>query len=226
MQKEIERKRRHNIAAGVEAIAGILPNGDKEKYKGQILFRAVEYMQQLQKDTVRLPELEARNVQLEDQLEQATSNMPGFQGARIEELERQNQVLRQESEDQARKWALEKGVMEDELMSLRVSHARMISDRTCRDLIRCVSCSWLGLRVEVRLRTRTITRLQKNTTETGETKRTERTTSPPSWSVLRLNRGRVKGHKGFEIWCSSSVSARASAFRSYVGVSLTCVFRS
>ena len=149
-----------------------------------------------------------------------------FLGNMVEELERQNQVLRHESEDQARKWALEKGVMEDELMSLRVSHARRISDRTCRDLIRCVSSSWLRLRVEVRLRTRTITRLQKNTTETGETKRTERTTSPPSWSVLRLNRKRVKGHKGFEIWCSSSVSARASAFRSYVGVSLTCVFRS
>jgi hypothetical protein len=83
LQKEIERKRRHNIAAGVDAIAGILPNGDKEKYKGQILFRAVEYLQQLQRDTVRIPELESREKQLKEQLDKATANMPGFQATRI-----------------------------------------------------------------------------------------------------------------------------------------------
>lgn len=105
----------------MEAIAGILPNGDKEKYKGQILFRAVDYMQQLQRDTARVPELEARQTHLEEQLSKASNNMPGFQGARIEELERQNQALREEMEDQARKWGEEKGELEEELMRLRVS---------------------------------------------------------------------------------------------------------
>ena len=105
----------------MEAIAGILPNGDKEKYKGQILFRAVEYMQQLQRDTTRVPELETRQTHLEEELARATSNMPGFQGARIEELERQNQALRTEMEDQERKWAQEKAELEEEVIRLRVS---------------------------------------------------------------------------------------------------------
>ena len=98
-----------------------MPNGDKEKYKGQILFRAVEYIQQLQRDTGRLPDLEAREKQLTEHLEKATANMPGFQAARIEELERENQTLREESGENLRKWAEEKVTLDEELISLRVS---------------------------------------------------------------------------------------------------------
>lgn len=82
--KEVERRRRENINRGIEALAKLLP--DSEKQKSQILTKAVEYIQRLKDREAQniekwalekliadqnLAELQNQNKQLKNELEQA-----------------------------------------------------------------------------------------------------------------------------------------------------------
>lgn len=82
--KEVERRRRENINRGIEALAKLLP--DSEKQKSQILQKAVEYIEMLKAREAQslekwalekliadqnLAELQNQNKQLKHELEQA-----------------------------------------------------------------------------------------------------------------------------------------------------------
>lgn len=82
--KEVERRRRENINSGINALARVVPNCDKNK--GQILARSVEYIEQLKANETKnieqwtmekllteqaLAEVAAQNDKLKQELEQA-----------------------------------------------------------------------------------------------------------------------------------------------------------
>jgi ABC-type phosphate transport system auxiliary subunit len=58
--KEVERRRRENINHGINDLAAVIPNSDKNK--GQILRQAVQYIQTIQEAQVKMLE-EAQNVE-------------------------------------------------------------------------------------------------------------------------------------------------------------------
>lgn len=58
--KEVERRRRENINHGINDLAAVIPNSDKNK--GQILRQAVQYIQTIQEAQVKMME-EAQNVE-------------------------------------------------------------------------------------------------------------------------------------------------------------------
>lgn len=70
LHKEIERKRRENINNGLNALVEAIPQLAKEKHKGKILEKAVEYIRALQS---RVPTLEERVNELQLQLSQQQS---------------------------------------------------------------------------------------------------------------------------------------------------------
>lgn len=58
--KEVERRRRENINHGINDLAAVIPNSDKNK--GQILRQAVQYIQTIQEAQVKMME-EAQSVE-------------------------------------------------------------------------------------------------------------------------------------------------------------------
>ncbi|KAG9068825.1 basic helix-loop-helix protein [Linnemannia hyalina] len=101
--KEVERRRRENINHGINDLAAVIPNSDKNK--GAILRQAVEYIQTIQEAQVKMME-EAQSVEaIKFEREQALVAKNLAQAelqnllAQHAELKRNYDVLRKEAEE-------------------------------------------------------------------------------------------------------------------------------
>ncbi|KAF8950362.1 basic helix-loop-helix protein [Haplosporangium bisporale] len=105
--KEVERRRRENINAGINEVSALIPNN--EKNKGNILRQAVNYIKEMQETNEKLAlEAESANatrIELDSVRILKTAAEAAFQALSIqhEELRRNYDELRRELEERATK---------------------------------------------------------------------------------------------------------------------------
>ncbi|KAG0027311.1 basic helix-loop-helix protein [Podila clonocystis] len=105
--KEVERRRRENINAGINEVSALIPNN--EKNKGNILRQAVNYIKEMQETNDKLAlEAESANatrIELDSVKLLKTAAEAAFQALSIqhEELKRSYDELRKEMEEHASK---------------------------------------------------------------------------------------------------------------------------